>query len=151
MQTLWDRAETDGYAAHVTDHPLPGTPAHMVLLEEAFGDHQVANVQTATEARTIGAAVRRPALGSSRGAYRDGLWGIRSLPHGTTRRSALFVWDAGVPDPPLTDTPPTAGADPHDTTPRAVPAEWKQMATFFRTGEVTDPCGRAPCTAPSPR
>ena len=32
MQMLWDRGEADGYAHHMTDDPLPNTPAHHVLL-----------------------------------------------------------------------------------------------------------------------
>ena len=44
LQMLWDRAEADGYAEHMTDDPYPGTPAHQVLMHVAFGDHQVANV-----------------------------------------------------------------------------------------------------------
>ena len=26
VQMLWDRAEADGYAEHMTDNPYPGTP-----------------------------------------------------------------------------------------------------------------------------
>src|SRR5262249_48097960 len=46
IQMLWDRAEADGYVAHMTNNPYPNTPAHQVLLVEAFGDHQVTNVAT---------------------------------------------------------------------------------------------------------
>ncbi len=66
IQMLWDRSEADGYAEFLTNHPLPGTPAHRVLLEEAFGDQQVANIATETEARTIGADVHEPALAPGR-------------------------------------------------------------------------------------
>ena len=55
---MWDRGEPNGYANHMTDDPLPGTPPHKVLIEMAYGDHQVANVQTEVEARTIGAPLR---------------------------------------------------------------------------------------------
>ena len=55
IQMLWDRSEPNGYAHHMTSDPLPDTPAHKVLLHVAFGDHQVANVATEIEARTIGA------------------------------------------------------------------------------------------------
>ena len=44
MQLLWDRGEADGYAQHMTDDPLPNTPAHHVLLQLGYGDHQVSNV-----------------------------------------------------------------------------------------------------------
>jgi hypothetical protein len=60
------------------------------------------------------------------------------------------VWDTGVPAAPLTDTPPTAGSDPHDTTPRTFPSFWNQMSHFFAAGVVSNPCGSAPCTGPTP-
>ncbi len=60
MQMQWDRAEANGYAAHMTDDPLPNTPPHQVLLHAALGDHQVANVAAQVEARTIGAGVYAP-------------------------------------------------------------------------------------------
>jgi hypothetical protein len=66
IQMLWDRAEANGYAHHMTDDPLPETPAHKVLLNMAYGDHQVTNWATAVEARTIGARIRTPALDPGR-------------------------------------------------------------------------------------
>ncbi len=148
MQMLWDRADADGYAEQMTSG-LPGTPPHHVLLEEAFGDHQVANVATETEARTIGAHLQEPALAPGRSAESRPFWGIPAL-RTPSPGPALFVWDTGVPAAPLTDTPPTVGPDPHDTTPRTFPASWSQMHTFFTTGEVRDPCGAHPCTGPTP-
>ena len=43
LQTLWDRADPNGYAAHMTGG-LPSTPSHHVLLQLGYGDHQVANI-----------------------------------------------------------------------------------------------------------
>jgi len=148
MQMLWDRGDTDGYAEQMTSG-LPGTPPHQVLLEEAFGDHQVANVATETEARTIGAHLHEPALSPGRSLEHQPFWDIGAL-QTPSRGPALFVWNTGVPAAPLTDTPPMAGPDPHDTTPRSFPAFWKQMHTFFATGAVSDPCGASPCTGPAP-
>jgi hypothetical protein len=54
LQMLWDRGEANGYANRMTDDPLPNTPAHKVLLNVAFGDHQVTNWAADIEARTIG-------------------------------------------------------------------------------------------------
>ena len=62
IQMLWDRGEPNGFAWHMTDDPYPNTPSHTVLLHMAFGDHQVANIGTEVEARTIGAKLRTPAL-----------------------------------------------------------------------------------------
>lgn len=83
IQTLWDRADPNGYASHMTGSAegglLPdctgigvvkvanesasrcdiGTanpgPDHHVLMQLAWGDHQVANFTAFDEARTIGA------------------------------------------------------------------------------------------------
>ncbi len=85
IQMLWDRSEADGYAQYMTDTPLPDTPAHQVLLEEAFGDHQVANIATETEARTIGAEVHQPALASGRSPDRVPFYGIRPISTPFTR------------------------------------------------------------------
>ncbi|HYA67916.1 MAG TPA: hypothetical protein VED63_04195, partial [Acidimicrobiales bacterium] len=83
IQTLWDRADPDGYASHMTasaesgllpdctalgvvpaseqttrycddSEVVPG-PDHHVLMQIAWGDHQVANITAFDEARTIGA------------------------------------------------------------------------------------------------
>ena len=57
--------------------PYPGTPNHQVLMIEAFGDHQVANISTETEARTIGAFVRQPAIAAGRSNDVTPMWGFR--------------------------------------------------------------------------
>ena len=51
MQLVWDRGEADGYAHHMTNDPLPNTPAHHVLLQMAYGDHQVSNLAGENEAQ----------------------------------------------------------------------------------------------------
>src|SRR4029450_2838178 len=66
MQMLWDRAEPDRYAQHMTPDPLPDTPTHTVLMHAAFGDHQVANVAAEVEARTIGARIYHSAFDPGR-------------------------------------------------------------------------------------
>ena len=92
LQMLWDRGETDGYAEQMTGG-LPGTPSHQVLLQMGFGDHQVSNFTTITEARTIGAAIHRPALAPGRfpGNLFFGLPAIKGDPY--RGRAALYVWD----------------------------------------------------------
>ena len=62
IQMLWDRGEPNGYARRMTDSPLPETPPHKVLLNIAFGDHQVSNWAADVEARTIGAFTHAPVL-----------------------------------------------------------------------------------------
>jgi len=146
MQMLWDRGDADGYAAQMTGG-LPGTPRHQVILIEAFGDHQVANVATETEARTIGAALHEPALAPGRSLQAQPFWDLPKLGPAATG-PALFVWDTGALPAPLTDVAPTQGPDPHSTTSRPFPAFWAQMHTFFTTGKVANPCGTRPCAGP---
>ncbi|MCT2587472.1 hypothetical protein [Actinophytocola gossypii] len=146
MQMLWDRGEGNGYVRHVTRDPLPRTPAKRVLLHLAFGDHQVANVATETEARTLGVRVVRPTLAPGRDPAVEPQWGLRAVPRFPYRGSALVVWDSGTPAPPLGNVPPTAGHDPHGD-PGNTPAARAQAAHFLATGEVIDTCGRAPCVA----
>ena len=57
MQMLWDRAEPDGYAQHMTERPVPGHAAAPGDADGGYGDHQVSNVAAEVEARTIGAKV----------------------------------------------------------------------------------------------
>jgi hypothetical protein len=90
IQTLWDRADPDGYAGHMSSTAVGGMlpdctghgvvpaaqqtvktcdsgtaqpgPDHHVLIQIGWGDHQVANFTAFDEARTIGAeAVGGPA------------------------------------------------------------------------------------------
>jgi hypothetical protein len=146
LQMLWDRGETDGYAEQMTGG-LPGTPRHQVLLQMAFGDHQVSNFSTVAEARTIGASVHTPTLAPGRFGG-DLFWGIPPVRANPSHGSAtLYVWDPGVPAPPATDTPPYKGTDPHQTVPRQVPAAQRQLVEFQLTGQVLDVCGARPCAA----
>ncbi|MCB0869473.1 MAG: hypothetical protein KDB52_01450, partial [Solirubrobacterales bacterium] len=132
MQTMWDRGEPNGYANHMTSNPLPGTPAHKVMIEMAYGDHQVANVATEVEARTIGAPLRMATGGLTGGVVSDnrhpagliepfyGHETLGDLSGPAADGNAFFVWDIGPQreesgilygtDPaPLTNTSPTTG------------------------------------------
>ncbi|ACU72126.1 hypothetical protein Caci_3219 [Catenulispora acidiphila DSM 44928] len=143
MQMLWDHAETDGYAQHLTD-------GHEVLMDVAFGDHQVANVAADVEARTIGARLHVPALASGRSPDTAPYWGIAPMIGPAYKGSAMVVWDSGTPPAPLTNTAPTGpqyGHDPHED-PRNSPAVRLQKAVFLTTGVVIDVCGSAPCAEP---
>ncbi|MEV4257779.1 hypothetical protein AB0J52_31855, partial [Spirillospora sp. NPDC049652] len=148
IQMLWDRGEGDGYAAHVTRDPLPRTPAHRVLIHEAFGDHQVANIATEVMARTLGdVPVRQPALDPGRKPDVTPFWNLPALTRYPHAGSGLVIWDSGTPAPPLTNTPNTAGSDPHGDT-RGSAEAMSQLATFLATGRIVDTCGGRPCTIP---
>jgi hypothetical protein len=159
MQLLWDRADPNGFAAHMTSDPLPNTPAHKVLLHVGFGDHQVADVTTEVEARTIGARVHRPLLGPGRERYRDrpypdapageAFQGVRSLgaPGYAYDGSGVVFWDTGRTPPPwAANVPPRDGQDPHEY-PRRTRAARVQKSAFLRPdGRIVDVCG-GPCLA----
>lgn len=139
MQILWDRGEANGFAHHMTDAPYPDTPAHAVILEAAFGDHQVANVSAEVEARTIGARahVPPPALHTTSDAY-------EMLPALTYPYvgSAFMAWDSGTLAPPDGNVPPVpavVGPDPHSF-PRKDPKARFLRNHFLRTGQIIDVC-----------
>jgi hypothetical protein len=153
MQQLWDRGEPDGYAEQMTTHPLPDTPPHTVLMQIAYGDHQVSMYSAATEARTIGASAHAPALdlSTNRGRDRNLLFGIRPIAHYPFGGSAVVIWDSGpgrVQPPPLTNQPPQNTAtnhDPHEDV-RATKAARVQKSDFLApNGRVVDVCGGKPC------
>lgn len=148
VQMLWDRAESNGYAAHMTDDPYPDTPSHTVLLHPAFGDHQVADLTAEIEARTIGASVRVPGLAPGRSTAVEPFWNIPAITSFPFGGSALVMWDSGTPAPPdvnVPPRPPAHGRDPHGD-PRATPEARVQKSEFLRTGgAVVEVCGAGPC------
>jgi hypothetical protein len=147
IQNLWDRGEANGYAEHMTIHPYPNTPAHTVLLHEAFGDHQVANVTTEVEARTIGAYLRTPTLDPGRHSDEVPYFDIPTIPSFPFDGSAYVVWDSGSPTPPAQNTPPRAGADPHSHPRSDVKARLQKSEFLKVNGHVVDTCGAGPCYA----
>jgi len=154
MQQLWDRGEPDGYAEQMTSDPLPDTPSHQVLMQIAYGDHQVSMYSAAVEARTIGASAYEPALDLSTDRARDrnlfyGLPAIGSFPF---RGSAIEVWDSGagrVQPPPVANLAPVdvplTNVDPHEDV-RNTPAAREQKSAFLQPGgTIIDVCGGKPC------
>src|SRR5215211_2046597 len=157
IQLLWDRGEANGYAHHITTHPLPNTPRHNVLMHVAFGDHQVSDTTAEVEARTIGARAYRPALDPGRSPW-PRLQMIPSIGSFPFSGSAIVFWDTGpvrtvgadtvgTSAPPLTNTPNRTGDDPHEN-PRSTPAARVQKSEFLKVGgRVVDVCGGSPCHA----
>lgn len=148
LQSLWDRGEASGYVGHLTANPLPRTPAHRVLLHEAFGDDAVSNVTTEMEARTLGIPAKLPALRPGRSKDVAPFWGIRAIPSFPYTGSALVMWDSGSPAPPPGNVPPTPDPSPHDSTTRS-PLARTQTAHYLKTGgQLLDVCQGAPCVIP---
>ena len=162
MQMLWDRGEPDGYAERMTSNPLPDTPAHQILLNIALGDHQVSNYQSEVEARTVGARAHKPALYPGRWPRTSVLWGIKRIPFLPYTGSAIYYYDIGpiretspgsgkfigTTPPPYTNTPNTAGEDPHGA-PRGEPGTEEKTVSDFFGGAIRpgDDCEEKPCYA----
>ncbi|SFM74432.1 hypothetical protein [Variovorax sp. OV329] len=150
-QSLWDRAEANGYAQAMTDNPLPNTPAHKVLMHVAYGDHQVSMWAAEIEARTIGAKLYCPALAPGRHPDANPYFQLSCMDNATGHDgSAIVLWDSGpgrTTVPPQGNVPPTTGTDPHSD-PRSTLMARAQKAAFLKTGgSVVDKCGNAPCRA----
>jgi hypothetical protein len=166
IEMLWEQAEVNGGARHLSSDPYPNTPAKKILLQMAYGDHQTANVSVEVEARSIGAKIRLPAVQDGKPIPDVVPWfGIEPIESFPYDGSALVVWDSGNPPPPTTNTPPRFDAtdpawagllpcplrfdgDPHEC-PRRQAAARLQKSEFLKTnGAVVDTCGAGPCLAP---
>jgi hypothetical protein len=140
MQMLWDRGEANGFAAHMTNDPYPNTPKHEVLLQVAYGDHQVTNHAAEVEAATIGAPLMEQYAAH---------WAptpqidVAEYPY---EGSALVYWNSGNATPPNANIPPLpedGGGDPHSH-PRDENASGWQEAHFLMTGWLLDVCNGGP-------
>jgi hypothetical protein len=155
-QMLWDRGENNGYANHLVSDPLPNTPAKNVLLQVAYGDHQVTHTSAEILARTAGIPLHQPAL--VEGRHHDinphvEQTAISTYPH---MGSALVYFDGGPgPNdewddtgthvPPIVNIPPRTGNDPHER-PRRDPFAMEQISEFMSPDStVINACGPGPC------
>jgi hypothetical protein len=174
MDQQWDSADPDGYAEGLGAHPLPDTPSHSVLMDIAYGDHQVSMYAGVAEARAIGADAYEPKgtsasaltpTGPISSAYstiytnkevdrqvNDNLfYGLQSAPqNGKYKGSVIEVWDSGPGhtwNPPVGDIAPTDTAlnqDPHGD-PRATPLAQTQISDFLQPdGSFMNVC-HGPC------
>jgi hypothetical protein len=135
LQIEWDRTEPNGYAAHLAQDPLPGTPVHRVLIAAGIGDHQVTTLGAHFVARTIGA--------QNIGPLNRENWGVSDASGPVTTGSAITEYSFGLPPVPTTNVPMTLGADPHGLVRSLVPA-MAQADEFFRNGDIKSFCD-GPC------
>jgi len=161
-QMLWDRAEPSGYAYHIEQHLLPNTPRHSVLMQGAFGDHQVSMWAAEFMARTIGAKLRVPALEPGRHPDSNPHFALEPVPAGDYTGSVISFWDngplgggaadGGTAAPPVNNTSPFEpdyGNDPHSL-PRKDTTAQAQKSFFLMPegeGKFVDTCDPGlPCT-----
>ena len=160
IQLLWDRAEANGYAHHMTNDPYKNTPPHEVILDMAYGDHQVTNWATMVEARTIGARLREPALDPQRTIEKRPFFGIPRIRSYPTTGSLFEVWDVGplrklaagttkgTPPPPVGNVPNREGVDPHGPDASEQVTARAQIGAFLqpdRDSRIIDVCGSKAC------
>ncbi len=167
MQMLWDRGETAGYVQHLTDRPYDLTPPHQIIMDVAFGDHQVANITADNIARTLGIPVYEPVLpdGVIEEVFSERFYDLDAIDQFPYAGSALFYWYSGTLDSPLgnitavmdqewiaacseegaDEVPPCV--DPHED-PRRQPQVVAQKDAFFTPeGLVVNVCDDEPCVA----
>ena len=107
----------------------------------------------------VAMAEDRPLQGQAYGGFPDAFYhymltadvdpyfDIPAIPSYPFNGSALIIWDSGEPAPPITNTPPYAGSDPHSD-PRNDADARQQKSDFLQSGgAVTDVCTGLPCTA----
>jgi hypothetical protein len=130
-----------------------------VILQEAFGDHQVSNFTTETEARTIGARLREPALDPGRATADQPFFAIPRIQSFPFDGSMLEVWDVGplrvedgvtkgTPPPPITNVANRLGVDPHGPDASEQPTARTQASEFLQPdglSRIIDVCGPRPC------
>ena len=135
MQMQWDRTDPIGSSTGLlVDGAIPGTPNKQVLMQISVADREVSNLASEYQARTMGIGVLAPAV------YE---------PYGVPETagpldSALVIFDGGFGPIPDENIPPEEN-DAHQLA-RNQPAAFRQMATFFATGEIVHTCGDGqPC------
>ena len=146
IQMLWDRAEANGYAHHMTDDPLPNTPAHQVMLQVAYADHQVVE----HGGRGRGPYHRRPLSAGPRvgiAALVDGPgFGLGRRSTAGARSSFLVYWSCRQEPTaaPQRQPPVNRGRGPPRGSVAGQPAS-DQAAHFLLTGALIDVCDGGPC------
>jgi hypothetical protein len=157
IQMLWDRAEGNGFAQHMTTDPYANTPPHTVLMQASYGDHQVTNYAAEVMARTIGARIMTPALDAGLQWDSSPFMGIPAIASYPFTGSALVDWyggpvgfmglsGEGTAKPPLTNIPNRnaqgGGGDPHEYIIKD-PEGRQQLSDFLQLGQLDD-CGGDP-------
>ena len=136
-------------------------PPHEVILNIAYGDHQVTNWATLVEARTVGARLRD--TGARAGARPRRRRRVLRHPDDPRRSrptgSLLGVWDVGplrqvdgrtkgTPPPPVGNIPNREGVDPHGPDASEQASGRAQVGAFLRPdaeSRIVDACGDRPC------
>lgn len=153
VQTMWDRADSNGYANHITRNPLPGSKLSRVLINAPIGDQILTETAAELMQRSLEVKRHNPSIVEGRHIavepYLD-IEPITTYPH---EGNAVMHWDSGpfplngrdgTPLQRLGNLPRNLGYDTHGM-PMGQTSAWEQKAVFWRTGEVVNVCGAQPC------
>ena len=135
--SIWDLAEPTTYAPHLVSDPLPGTPAHRVLLQIGLGDAQVPNLSAYMQVRTAGIPLMLPSPVEP--------FGVETVADGELSESGLVIYAIpGVtPAPPGTRSP-GGNNDAHEGVRRAVEAQ-EQIRRFTAIDGMVEQTCDGPC------
>ncbi|MDE0951655.1 MAG: hypothetical protein OSA45_10315 [Halioglobus sp.] len=153
VQTMWDRADSNGYANHITRNPLPGSKLSRVLINAPIGDQILTETAAELMQRSLEVKRHNPSIVEGRHIavepYLD-IEPITTYPH---EGNVVMHWDSGpfplngrdgTPLQRLDNLPRNLGYDTHGM-PMGQTRAWEQKAVFWRTGEVVNVCGAQPC------
>lgn len=153
MQGIWDRADSNGYANHITRDPLPGSKLSRILINSPIGDQILTETAAEMMQRSLGVQRHNPSIVIDRHIAAEPYLGIAPITTYPFEGNAVMHWDSG-PFPtaghdgtPLQrpeNLPRGLGYDTHSM-PMSQDDAWVQKATFWRTGQVVNVCGANPC------
>jgi hypothetical protein len=155
IQMIWDRADSNGYANHITDDALPGSKLSRIIIQSPLGDQILTETAAELMQRSLETKRHNPSIVEGRHIAVEPYIGIAPITTYPFEGNAVMHWDSG-PFPidghdgtPLQRTenlPRNLGYDTHSM-PIGQPGTWEQKNTFWRTGEVINVCGAQPCYA----
>lgn len=133
IQLHWDRSEPSGFVRSMRGETLPNTPEHNVLMHVAIGDHEVPTILAHAMARAIGVNLVRS--NDPVQPFPREVFGLPTADTPIVGESGMIEYDFALPPESLTNTPTTAGCNPHDRVRELTPS-FEQQDTFFRTGRI---------------
>lgn len=137
VHTLWQMTDPVSYYPRIVADPFPDTPSHAVLIAQAQGDWQVANITNEVTVRSDIGIVLMDNYGRNVPLVNE-----VAYPH---TGSGLVNYNFGNPWPkPGNFAPNDDLGDPHEL-PRKQDHHNEQLVTFLRTGTIIDVCGGNGC------
>jgi hypothetical protein len=137
IQQLWDKSEPNGWYHHTISDPLPGTPAHTVLVHMSTGDAEVSNVATEIMVRTMGMPQVMPVI--------KHYYNIPEVVAPLTT-SAMVEVNGGYPPIPIGNIPPSSATNgAAHSLPRNTFEIQEQIDQFLQPGGDVQQFCTGPC------